>query len=172
MKPPFLLVAALAFLLLLPSNSVIAKNVSVGIYGIVDQVTFEPAGNSPNFIRTSGVFVVPVTLSSGSYHGEVTFISGLHSGPGRPLEGIGANSRALQDQTRWLDLDSIGSRTQTTRRAIHTIHLKSAYTRRVAVLPHQICTRHLVEKLELMTERQNSPCLGKSCGPVSRTLPG
>ena len=67
MKPAFLFVAASAFLLLLSSNSAIAKNVSTGIYAIVDQVTFEPEGDFPNFIRISGVFVVPVSLSSGSY---------------------------------------------------------------------------------------------------------
>ena len=67
MKPALLMVAAAVFLLLLPSNSVISKNVSVGIYGIVDHVTFEPEGDSPNFVRISGVFVVPVSLSSGSY---------------------------------------------------------------------------------------------------------
>jgi hypothetical protein len=67
MKPALLLVAAAVFLLLLPSNSVIAKNVSVGIYGIVDHVTFEPESDAPNFLRISGVFVVPVSLSSGSY---------------------------------------------------------------------------------------------------------
>lgn len=67
MKLALLLVAAVAFLVLLPPNSVIAKNVSIGIYGIVDQVTFEPEGDSPNFVRISGAFVVPVSLSSGSY---------------------------------------------------------------------------------------------------------
>jgi hypothetical protein len=67
MKPALLLVAAAAFLLLLPSNSLIAKNVSTGVYAIVDHVTFEPEGDSPNFVRISGVFVVPVSLSSGSY---------------------------------------------------------------------------------------------------------
>ena len=30
-------------------------------------MTFEPDGSSPNFVRISGVFVVPVRLSSGSY---------------------------------------------------------------------------------------------------------
>jgi hypothetical protein len=66
MKPaPFLV--ALSTLLLIPPNSVVAKGVSVGIYAIVDQVTFEPNGSSPNFVRISGVFVVPVRMSSGSY---------------------------------------------------------------------------------------------------------
>lgn len=64
MKPALLLSA---FLLLLPPNSVIAKNVSIGIYAIVDNVTFEPNSSSPDFVRISGVFVVPVPMSSGSY---------------------------------------------------------------------------------------------------------
>jgi hypothetical protein len=42
MKPVFLLVAASTLLLLLPPKSVIAKNASIGIYAIVDDVTFEP----------------------------------------------------------------------------------------------------------------------------------
>jgi hypothetical protein len=67
MRPAFLLVAASAILLLLSSNVTTAKNVTTGIYGIVDQVTFEPESDSPNFVRISGVFVVPVSLSSGSY---------------------------------------------------------------------------------------------------------
>jgi hypothetical protein len=67
MKPAFLLVAASAFLFLLSSNLTTAKNVSVGIYAIVDQVAFEPDAGSPNFVRITGVFVVPVSLSSGSY---------------------------------------------------------------------------------------------------------
>ena len=67
MKPVFLVVAASAFLLLLSSNLTTAKNVSVGIYAIVEQVAFEPDAASPNFVRITGVFVVPVSLSSGSY---------------------------------------------------------------------------------------------------------
>jgi hypothetical protein len=66
-KPVLLLVAAAVLLLLLPPNPVIAKNVSTGIYAIVDHVTLHPDGDSPNFARISGVFVVPVPLSSGSY---------------------------------------------------------------------------------------------------------
>jgi hypothetical protein len=61
---PFLV--ALATLLLIPPNSVVAKGEDAGIYAIVDQVTFEPEGDSPNFVRISGVFVVP-PLPIGSY---------------------------------------------------------------------------------------------------------
>jgi hypothetical protein len=67
MKPVFLLVAASAFLLLLSSNLTTAKNVGVGIYAIVEHVAFEPDAGSPNFVRITGLFVVPVSLSSGSY---------------------------------------------------------------------------------------------------------
>lgn len=67
MKPALLLVAISALLLLLPLNSVVAKNATVGIYAIIDHVDFEPTGSLPNFVRISGVFVVPVRLSSGSY---------------------------------------------------------------------------------------------------------
>ena len=49
MKPAFLLVAALTLLLLLPTKSVIAKNASIGIYTIADQVTFEPDAGPPKF---------------------------------------------------------------------------------------------------------------------------
>lgn len=57
---------ALSTLLLIPPNSVVAKGEGAGIYAIVDQVTFEPEGDSPNFVRISGVFVVP-PLPIGSY---------------------------------------------------------------------------------------------------------
>jgi hypothetical protein len=67
MKRVFLLVAASTLLLLLPLNSVIAKNASIGIYAIVDQLTFEPATGPPNSVRISGIFVVPVLMSSGNY---------------------------------------------------------------------------------------------------------
>ena len=66
MKPAPFLVALLSLLLISP-NSVVAKCVDVGIYAIVDQVTFEPNDSSPNFVRISGVFVVPVRMSSCSY---------------------------------------------------------------------------------------------------------
>jgi hypothetical protein len=66
MRPAFIWVA-LALLLPLTSTSLIAKNGTIGIYAVIDQVTFEPDGPSPNFIRISGVFVVPVAMSSGMY---------------------------------------------------------------------------------------------------------
>ena len=67
MKPAFLLVAASTLLLLLPPKSVIAKNASIGIYAIVDQVTFEPETGPPHSVRISGIFVVPIPMSSGNY---------------------------------------------------------------------------------------------------------
>ena len=66
MRPAFILVA-LALLLPLTSTSLIAKNGTIGIYAVIDQVTFEPDDPSLNFIRISGVFVVPVPMSSGIY---------------------------------------------------------------------------------------------------------
>jgi len=66
MRPALILVVAV-LLLSLTSTSVIAKNATIGIYAVIDEVTFEPDGPSPNFIRISGVFVVPVPISSGQY---------------------------------------------------------------------------------------------------------
>jgi hypothetical protein len=66
MKPALILVVV-ALLLSLTSTSVIAKNATIGIYAVIDAVTFEPDGPSPNFIKISGVFVVPVPISSGQY---------------------------------------------------------------------------------------------------------
>ena len=60
------LLVALSLLLISP-NSIVAKGEGAGIYAIVDQVTFEPNDSSPNFVRISGVFVVPVRMSSGMY---------------------------------------------------------------------------------------------------------
>jgi hypothetical protein len=67
MKRALLLIAASALALLFPTASVIAKNASIGIYAIIDRVTFEPAAGPPNSVRVSGVFVVPVPMSSGNY---------------------------------------------------------------------------------------------------------
>ena len=64
---PALALVVVALLLSLTSNSLIAKNGTVGIYAVIDEVTFEPDGPSPNLIRISGVFVVPVPMSSGMY---------------------------------------------------------------------------------------------------------
>ncbi len=47
----FLLVASSTLVLLLHSTSVIAKNASIGIYAIVDRVTFEPSTGPPNSVR-------------------------------------------------------------------------------------------------------------------------
>ena len=66
MKPAFASVAVV-LLLSLVTAAVFAKSGTIGIYAVIDQVTFEPAGPSPNFIRISGVLVVPVPMSSGQY---------------------------------------------------------------------------------------------------------
>jgi hypothetical protein len=62
-----LILVVVALLLSLTTASVIAKNATIGIYAVIDKVTFEPDGPSPNFIRISGVFVIPVPISSGQY---------------------------------------------------------------------------------------------------------
>jgi hypothetical protein len=54
-------------LLSLASTSLNAKNGSIGIYAVIDEVKLAPDGPTPNLIRISGVFVVPVPMSSGSY---------------------------------------------------------------------------------------------------------
>ena len=64
---PALVLVVVALLLSVTSTSVTAKNATIGIYAVIDAVTFEPDGPSPNFIRISGVFVVPVPMSSGQY---------------------------------------------------------------------------------------------------------
>ncbi len=67
-KPAFASVARVLLLLFsLAPAAVFAKNVSIGIYAVIDQVTFEPDGASPKLVRISGVFVVPIPMSSGDY---------------------------------------------------------------------------------------------------------
>jgi hypothetical protein len=66
-KTALLLVAVSVILLSVSLGTALAKNTTVGIYAIVSQVAFEPNGTSPNRVRISGVFVVPVRMSSGSY---------------------------------------------------------------------------------------------------------
>jgi hypothetical protein len=84
MKHAFLLVAASTLLLLLPPpESVIAKNASIGIYAIVDQVTFEPNDVSPHSVRISGIFVVPVPMSSGNYRSPQRGYLYFRIAPGR-----------------------------------------------------------------------------------------
>ena len=63
MKPAFASVAAVLLLSLAPA-AVFAKNVNVGIYAVIDQVTFDPDGASPNLVRISGKprFVSQVTV--------------------------------------------------------------------------------------------------------------
>jgi len=57
--------AILLSILLLTQTLLVAKNVSIGIYALVDQVTFEPDGGAPDRVRICGVFVVPKRMSSG-----------------------------------------------------------------------------------------------------------
>jgi hypothetical protein len=64
---PALTLVAVTLLFSLTSTSLVAKNASIGIYAVIDEVTFQPDGPSPNSIRISGVFVVPEPMSSGKY---------------------------------------------------------------------------------------------------------
>jgi hypothetical protein len=57
---------AVLILSLIPTAA-IAKSGTIGIYAVIDQVTFEPESQSANFVKISGVFVVPVPMSSGAY---------------------------------------------------------------------------------------------------------
>jgi len=45
----------------------VAKNGTIGIYAIVDHVTFEPSASAPDMVRIDGIFVIPVPWSSGAY---------------------------------------------------------------------------------------------------------
>lgn len=63
MKLALLRLTVSVLLLPLTLSSVLAKNTTVAIYGIVSRVTFEPN----DCVRISGIFVVPVHMSSGDY---------------------------------------------------------------------------------------------------------
>lgn len=67
MKRVLLFLAVSVILLSVSLSSVLAKCATLGIYAIVDQVTFEPNGSEPNCVRMAGVFVVPFRMSSGGY---------------------------------------------------------------------------------------------------------
>src|SRR5262245_22370377 len=51
----------------LGATTAIAKRATIGIYGIVDRVEFEPSDDAPERILIWGAFVVPVPMSSGKY---------------------------------------------------------------------------------------------------------
>ena len=53
-------------LVLLTGATLIAKGTGVGIYALIDDVAFEK-GSSGRLVRISGVFEVPVPMSSGAY---------------------------------------------------------------------------------------------------------
>jgi len=67
MKSPFFLVPAILLLSLTPAAIIAKEGSNIGIYAVVDQVTFDKDGPTPNLVRISGVFVVPVPMSSGLY---------------------------------------------------------------------------------------------------------
>ena len=59
--------ASACAVLVLMTTAVIAKRATIGIYAIVDRITFEPTEQSPDRVRIWGVFVVPIKMSSGEY---------------------------------------------------------------------------------------------------------
>ena len=65
MKP--LQILAIAAVLLAGSSALFAKTATIGIYAIIDRVTLEADGASPDTIRIYGVFVIPVPKSGESY---------------------------------------------------------------------------------------------------------
>ena len=66
MKPIFISFASVLPLSLATAPA-LAKNCTIGIYGIIDRVTFGPSNTSPKLVRIAGVFVVPIPLSSCGY---------------------------------------------------------------------------------------------------------
>jgi hypothetical protein len=66
MKSAILTGAAILLLLLVP-HALIAKGSGVGIYGVIDQVMFDREGSAPTLIRISGVFMIPVPMSTTGY---------------------------------------------------------------------------------------------------------
>ena len=77
-------IAAILFLSL-TSTAVFAKGSNLGIYAVVDQVTFDQRGPSPNAIRISGTFIVPLPMSSGSYTVPERGYLYFRSPPGKEL---------------------------------------------------------------------------------------
>jgi hypothetical protein len=62
-----LLLGAAVLLLLAPTGVKGKGTTGVGIYAAIDQVIFDQDGASPSLVRISGVFIVPVPMSSGQY---------------------------------------------------------------------------------------------------------
>jgi hypothetical protein len=85
MRPAILLLAAPVLISLLASV-VFAKECSIGIYAVIGQVTLGPDGPSPNLVRISGVFVVPVPMSSGLYKSPQRGYLYFRIPPGREQE--------------------------------------------------------------------------------------
>ena len=119
--------------------AVFAKNGTIGIYAVIDQVTFEPEGPSPNFIRISGVLVVPVPMSSGQYRSPQRgyFISGFGRQWNTKRERIGTNSRVSREQARWSDLPNTGCRIRSIL-TIGTVHWKSQCTQTTYATPPDV----------------------------------
>lgn len=67
MKSVLFLLAATLLLSLAPAALNAKGTTAVGIYAVIDQVTFDRDGDSPTLVRISGTFIVPVPMSSGDY---------------------------------------------------------------------------------------------------------
>jgi hypothetical protein len=63
MKRAFCL--AIACVIVWLTTGALIASTSVGVFAIVDEVTFEPTDKAPERVRISGMFVVPVPVSSG-----------------------------------------------------------------------------------------------------------
>src|SRR5260370_28506720 len=106
-----LVLVAPVLLLSLATTSAFSKNCTVGIYAVIDQVTFEPDGPSANLVRISGLFVVPVPMSSGEYktpeRGYLYFRipSGMEAAIGKDwnaLKGTAGTAQTCRFSHDWL----------------------------------------------------------------------
>ena len=66
MKHGMLWLAPILLLALTPARAD-AKGTGVGIYGVIEEVTFDDNGPAPQVIRIKGVFLIPRPMSSGDY---------------------------------------------------------------------------------------------------------
>jgi hypothetical protein len=105
MKPWLISIAAVFLLSLTPAN-LIAKEVTIGIYAVIESVTVEPHGPAPTVVRISGMFVVPVPISSGDYQapkrGYLILADSAGHGRGSP-EGLGGAKEGGGNRARgWI----------------------------------------------------------------------
>jgi len=114
-------VAALIALSVFPTAA-IAKGGSIGIYAIIDSVSFE--GPSANVIRISGVFVVPRASSSGAFQpaqrGYVSFLMPAENE--KEIRKEWDELKTAAGTAVWLALGNTGCLIPRMRRAIRTGH--------------------------------------------------